>query len=143
MDYTGFSSVTSPAPLSVVSDSPQLATYSSVAGMFRRVRGDIKPVTARAEYRDTSVSNPHVDRPSGPAVAAYQVPKMMSGIGEFVLDPMQNLVPEKLDLEGYKYRSHIASPQKDTGGTSNIRRKGRAAYTRSQRNNSPYGKKLI
>lgn len=111
--------------------------------MFRRVRSDIKPVTARAEYRDTSVPNAYVERPSGPAVAAYQTPKAMAGMGVFVLDPLQNLVPEKLDLEGYKYRSKIASPQKDTGGTANIRRKGRSAYKKSQNSDSPYSKRLI
>jgi hypothetical protein len=58
-------------------------------------------------------------------------------MGEFVLDPMQNFKPEKLDLEGYKYGGvHMPiTPNKSSGAS--IRRKGISAYKRQQAGKNP------
>ena len=137
-DAEGFS-VTGPVPSNTIGSSPELSTYEAVAGMFRRVQKGNELVTARAENLGlaTKISSPFVPSPLGGKVA-LNMPRYASGIGEFVLDPMQNFKSEKLDLEGRKYgKSTITNPGQKFD-SNKLRRKGVSSYNRYQAGKSSY-----
>lgn len=137
-DAEGFS-VTGPVPSNTIGSSPELSTYAAVAGMFRRVQKGNELVTARADNFGlvTKISSPFVPSPLGGKVA-LNMPRYASGIGEFVLDPMQNFKSEKLDLEGRKYgKSTITNPGQKFD-SNKLRRKGVSSYNRYQTGKSSY-----
>lgn len=132
-------SVTGPVPSNTIGSSPELSTYQAVAGMFRRVQKGNELVTARAEDFGvaTKISSPFVPSPLGGKVA-LNMPRYASGIGEFVLDPMQNFKSEKLDLEGRKYgKSTITNPGQKFD-SNKLRRKGVSSYNRYKAGKSSY-----
>ena len=134
----GFS-VTGPVPSGTIGSSPELSTYQAVAGMFRRVQKGNELVTARADNFGiaTKISSPFVPSPLGGKVA-LNMPRYASGIGEFVLDPMQNFKSEKLDLEGRKYgKSTITNPGQKFD-SNKLRRKGVSSYNRYKAGKSSY-----
>lgn len=104
--------------------------------MFRRIHRGNDMVTARAENFGTvtSVSSAFVPSPFG-GKASLKMPRYSSGIGEFVLDPMQNFKSEKLDLEGRKYGMVISNPGQKFD-SNKLRRKGVASYNRYKSNKS-------
>jgi hypothetical protein len=137
-DAEGFS-VTGPVPSGTIGSSPELSTYSAVAGMFRRVQKGNELVTARAENFGavTKVSNPFVPSPLG-GKRSLNMPRYASGIGEFIIDPMQNFKSEKLDLEGRKYgKSTITNPGQKFD-SNKLRRKGVTSYNRYKANKTSY-----
>ena len=132
-------SVTGPVPSNTIGSSPELSTYQAVAGMFRRVQKGNELVTARAEDFGvaTKISSPFVPSPLGGKVA-LNMPRYASGIGEFVLDPMQNFKSEKLDLEGRKYgKSTITNPGQKFD-SNKLRRKGVSSYNRYKAGKASY-----
>jgi hypothetical protein len=132
-------SVTGPVPSNTIGSSPELSTYQAVAGMFRRVQKGNELVTARAEDFGvaTKISSPFIPSPLGGKVA-LNMPRYASGIGEFVLDPMQNFKSEKLDLEGRKYgKSTITNPGQKFD-SNKLRRKGVSSYNRYKAGKSSY-----
>jgi len=134
----GFS-VTGSVPSSTIGSSPELSTYAAVAGMFRRVQKGNELVTARAEDFGvaTKISSPFIPSPLG-GKRSLNMPRYASGIGEFVLDPMQNFKSEKLDLEGRKYgKSTITNPGQKFD-SNKLRRKGVSSYNRYKAGKSSY-----
>lgn len=129
-------SVTYPKPVSAIGESPQLSSYAEMASRFARVRSGFGITPTKSYLTDTAVPSPFVPSPMG-GKRTLMGPRRLEGMGEFVLDPMQNFKPETLDLDGYKYRSKIAAPQKDSGGTASIRRKGLSAYKRVKAGKNP------
>lgn len=132
-------SVTGSVPSSAFGSSPELSSYQAVAGMFRRVQKGNELVTARADDFGlvTKISSPYVPSPLG-GRAALKMPRYASGMGEFVLDPMQNFRSEKLDLEGRKYgKSAIVNPGQKFD-SNKVRRKGITAYNRYKANKPSY-----
>lgn len=129
-------SVTYPKPVSDLGGSHPFSSYEKMATRFLRVRGDIGTTPTKSYLSSISVPSPFVPSPLGGKKALTE-PRNLEGMGEFVLDPMQNFRSEKLDLEGYKYGSRIAAPQKDPGSTANIRRKGLSAYKRLKAGKNP------
>ena len=137
-DAEGFS-VTGPVPSNTIGSSPELSTYQAVAGMFRRVQKSNELVTARAENFGlvTKISSPFVPSPLGGKVA-LNMPRYASGIGEFIIDPMQNFKSEKLDLEGRKYgKSTITNPGQKFD-SNKLRRKGVSSYNRYKAGKTSY-----
>lgn len=130
-------SVTYPKPISAIGESPQLSSYAEMASRFARVRSGLGGQTERSYISNTAVPSPFVPSPLGGKRALLE-PRKLEGMGEFVLDPMQNFKPEKLDLEGYKYGGvHMpVAPNKTTGAS--IRRKGISAYKRQQAGKNPH-----
>jgi hypothetical protein len=59
----------------------------------------------------------------------------MEGMGEFVVDPMQNLIPEGLPLEGRSRSDYAASTSvtSDPLSTSRLRSRGVAVYNKEAR----------
>ena len=132
-------SVTGPVPSNTIGSSPELSTYQAVAGMFRRVQKGNELVTARAEDFGvaTKISSPFVPSPLGGKVA-LNMPRYASGIGEFVLDPMQNFKSEKLDLEGRKYGKSMITNPGQKFDSNKLRRKGVSSYNRYKAGKSSY-----
>ena len=129
-------SVSYPKLVSSPDRSPSFDSYEKMANRFLRVRGSLGATTAPSYLTSISVPSPYVPSPYG-GKRGLETPRNLEGIGQFVLDPMQNFRSEKLDLEGYKYGSRIAAPTKDPGSTSTIRRKGLTAYRRSRLGKNP------
>ena len=137
-DAEGFS-VTGPVPSGTMGSSSELSTYAAVAGMFRRVQKGNELVTARAENFGAvaKVSNPFVPSPLG-GKRSLNMPRYASGIGEFIIDPMQNFKSEKLDLEGRKYgKSTITNPGQKFD-SNKLRRKGVSSYNRYKAGKTSY-----
>lgn len=139
MGDTGNFSVVGPAPSSTFGSSPELSNYQAVAGMFRRVQKSNELVTARADNFGlvTKISSPFVPSPLGGKVA-LNMPRYASGIGEFVLDPMQNFKSEKLDLEGRKYGNSTITNPGQKFDSNKLRRKGVSSYNRYKSGKTSY-----
>lgn len=129
-------SVTYPKPVSDIGGFPQSTPYEKMASRFLRVRSDLAISPTKSYFSSIAVPSPFVPSPLG-GKRALMEPKRLEGMGEFIVDPMQNFKPEKIDLEGYKYRSKLAAPQKDSGGTASMRRKGLSAYKRTKAGKNP------
>ena len=132
-------SVTGSVPSSAFGSSPELSSYQAVAGMFRRVQKGNELVTARADDFGlvTKISSPYVPSPLG-GKAALKMPRYASGMGEFVLDPMQNFRSEKLDLEGRKYGNSTISNPGQKFDSNKLRRKGVSSYNRYKAGKTSY-----
>lgn len=111
---------------------PQYATFSAVSNQFRRMRtvefttGHLRPPP------DISIPSRYVPKTVGPKLSVDLQQKEMAGMGEFVVDPMQNFGSEKLQLEGRSYRTRQSRPQPRSEG-NRFRGKGIAAYNRESR----------
>lgn len=118
----------SPSALTDSKDAVQ-ASFADVAQSFRRMRTDeFNGGHGRPDMIDISVPSAFVHTPRG----MVSQPKAMEGMGEFVVDPMQNLVPEGLSLEGRSRKDYSvsASITSDPLSTSRLRSRGRAAANR-------------
>ena len=139
MGDTGNFSVVGPVPSNTIGSSPELSTYQAVAGMFRRVQKSNELVTARAENFGvaTKISSPFVPSPLG-GKRSLNMPRYASGIGEFIIDPMQNFKSEKLDLEGRKYGNSTITNPGQKFDSNKLRRKGVTSYNRYKSNKPSY-----
>lgn len=112
-----------PAPL-------PLEVVSGVASLFRSSRSS-QFATGRAErYRDTDVSNPAIPTPAGP-MGGIDITKNMAGMGEFVVDPMQNFRAQPF-TEGRSYGIRQVRPGARLDA-NRYRRTGTAAYNKQTR----------
>lgn len=121
----------SPPVLTMAKDTAQVS-FADVASSFRRMRTDeFNSGHGRQDMIDISVPSAYVSTPR----EMVSQPKAMEGMGEFVVDPMQNLIPEGLPLEGRSRSDYAASTSvtSDPLSTSRLRSRGVAVYNKEAR----------
>lgn len=100
--------------------------FNAVAQMFRKKRSDSFALGHADKYTGTEKANPFVPMftkdPAGEEIA-----RQATGVGEFVMDPMQHL-EEKVNVD-HPY-AHIPIGNASDTTTESLRRKGLSAYKR-------------
>lgn len=112
---------------------PQYSSFGQVASSFRRMRRDsFSSGHGRPDIATVHIPNKYLPTPAGPMGGIEWQPRALAGMGEFVTDPMQNLTPEGLHLEGRSYRTRESRPG-PRNDQSRYRSRGIAVYHEENR----------